>query len=372
MYTIRYGKNRIDWHNGAILRYMPRVITGSKAHSRSKPRGKPTSFVIDDETAIGFDMEWYQNAFARVREAATTRYFLTLTTPLVGPYGRFLKRGGNKIFTGRTRDNHYLLYRDPTYESRQRAIMSKDQARRELDGELVALEGRLWKEFKADVAWPKGNRNDQHVGFDSEKPWWLFCDLGSATGAYVVVQQTEPTYRGRNVFNDGGPLWVAVADYCPNDDASASRAFQMLKSKYGFPAGVVAGRDHVARDKYEGRTLAYFTRNVLGGARIYTSPEDNANKMIQYDCLSSLICAGNGERRFTVARDFVSHDPDSRRGLLEMFDEDQMPPADERSPNDFLPKHKGCMVQHVGDAVLMGCHEIIKQPSWDYDKNPMR
>jgi hypothetical protein len=88
--------------------------------------------------------------------------------------------------------------------------------------------------------------------------------------------------------------------------------------------------------------------------------------------MSWLVCASNDERRLTVAKNFVSHDPDSKRGVLEMFDEDQMPPIDERAPSDFLPKHKGNVVQHIRDALLMGTAEIMAPPQWDYDSNPAK
>ena len=386
LYDIAYGKRLIVWKpTGAQMIYRARVITGSKERARSKNRGIPSSFVIDDETAIGFDMEQYQNTFARIRVDADIRYYATLTTPMVGPYGRFLKRGGNKIFKGRTADNFMLLRRDPTYEIRQRKGMSTQQARRELDGELVALEGRIWKEanlvmpredqdfndpdYKAS-AWPNGNRDDEWSSYNPKAPYWLLCDLGSATASYVVVQQREATYHGHRLFD--GSVWVAVADLCPDSDASASRAFQKIKEEFGIPAGISAGADVNTRAQTDGRTVAYFANQIFGSnTRIYPCNESIYNKLVQFDQLTYLICSSIGDqRRFTVARDFVSMDSDSHRGVVEMIDEDQYPPIDQRRVQDFLPKDKTNVVQHTRDALLMGAAMIMHPPTWTQTANP--
>jgi len=368
LYEIQIGKNRINWWNGAYMIYRPRVITGSRERARSKFRGIEFSFVIDDETAIGFDKEQYLNTLARIRIDSKCRYYFTLSTPRVGPYGRFIKRGGNKLFRGRTADNHYLLKRDPHYEENLREDMSAEQARRELDGELVALEGRIWKTAKGDVAWPDGNRNDNHTAFDSSKPWWLFCDLGSATGAYAVVQTTDPIHEGRRLYS--GKVWVAVADYCPDDDASASRAFQRLKAEFGTPLAVVAGCDIGTRDRVSGDTVAYFAKQTWGGVQTYSTDESVYSRQKQYDRLSYMMCSANGARRFTIARDFVALDTESQRGVREMLDEDQWPPVDKRRPGDFLPKNSNIVVQHIRDALLAGAVNIMAPPEWGYSPNP--
>lgn len=371
LYEIYLSKDLIIWKpTRSKLIFKPRIVTGSLAQRRALNRGIPTSFVIDDETAIGYDQEQYQNTFARIRLDAEIRYWLGLSTPLVGPYANHLKRGGNKIFTGRTRDNFYLLHRDPTYESRQRAQMSEQQARRELDGELIALEGRIWNTARWDAkepacAWPNGNRNDEHVAFRPGEPYWLFCDLGVATGAYAVVQRMQPIFRGRRLFSE--PVWVAIADYCPDDDANAARAFTKIKREFGIPAAVVGGADIETRERTDGNTVAYFAQQIFGSQiKIMPCNESWYNKQIQYDCLSYLMCNTRGERRFTVARDFVSLDTRSRRGIREMLLEDQWPPIEKRRQGDFLPKNKEITVQHIRDALLMGTAQIMKPPRWGH------
>jgi hypothetical protein len=372
LYRHDVGKRRMTWlSTGSSMIYRPRVITGSVAQRRAKNRGIPTSFVIDDETAIGFDRQQQQNTYARIRLKALIRYYLTLSTPLVGPYGRFLRRGGNKIFTGRTKDNFYLHYEDPTYESRQRANMSEQQARRELDGELVALEGRIWKDViydrdskNKDCAWPKGNRHDQWTKFRSNEPWWLAMDIGRATGAYTVIQQTQPEKNGRRLFR--GPVWVAVADLCPKDDASAQRAFQLLDMHFGSPVAVVAGADLDTGASTDGETVAQVVDRVWGPGvvRIFTCDEHRVHKLTQFDCLNYLWCSSGNERRLTIARDFVSLDKESHRGVREMVQEDQWMEDDKKRVNEILPKNKEIIVQHIRDSLLMWAATIGFPPKW--------
>lgn len=373
LYTIEYGNHCIKWWNGSRLYFRPRVITGSRERSRSKFRGIELTFVVDDETAIGFDLEQYQNTFARIRGNSSVRYYLTLSTPLVGPYGRFLNRGGNTFFRGRTDENTYLLKRDPTYVDRQRATMSKDQARRELDGELVALEGRIWKYAKwdatdPDCAWPLGNRNDIHTRFNPEQPYWLFCDLGSATGAYVVVQKFYPP-QGYGSFGQDNHHWVAVADYCPDYDANAAAAFRKIQMEYGKPAAIVSGGDINTRATTDGHDVAYFVTQIFGGVPILMADEHQSSRHTHVDILSYLICSSLDVRRFTVARDFRHMaDGDSYRGVREMLLEDKWPDVDKRNPNDYLPKTKDNLVQHTRDALLNGAAKIMRPPRWNKAK----
>jgi Terminase-like family. len=379
LYHHEVGNQKIIWlPTGATLRYKPRVITGSKEAAKDRRRGPEYTDVIDDETAIGFDRETFTNTLARIRSSGPCKTYITLTTPKVGPYGRFLKRGGNIIFRGRTRDNHYLLARQPDYETNLRAAMSPEQARRELDGELVALEGRIWKNANydpdpanKDAAWPNGNRNDIHTGYDKNKPWWILCDLGSALGAYVAVQQMEPFSKARELYA-GKPVWVAISDFCPQDDSNANRAFQRFEREYGQPAGVVSGADIGTRAQTDGTTVAYFVAKVFGaGTQIYPCNETIYNKHVQWDSFDSLLLNTSGERRFTIARDFVSFDQQSKRGLREMLDEDQWPPMEKRRLSDVLPKGPDNVVQHVRDAVLMGAAEIMNPPTWRHTTSPV-
>jgi hypothetical protein len=364
------GANKITWYRGgSTMIVRPRVITGNKADARSKKRGIEFSLILDDEAAIHFDLEQYQNQFGRIRIQSPVMGYITASTPLVGPYGRFLSRKSpHKIFKGRTADNVYLLRKQPDYEKRLRAEMSPQQARRELDAELVALEGRIWKTAVMDKAWPAGNVHHQHRKYDPTKPWWVFSDFGAGTGSFLVVQQADPIYRGRRLF--GGPVWVAVADLCPHLDASATRAFGRLDQEFGSgnadaryikPAGVTGGADMDTRDTGSGKTISDFARQVWPNVRLYPCDEKYQSKQQQYDCLDGGFYRLDGHRRFCVAKDFVSLDQDSCRGLLEMIEQDQFLPIEERG-NHPLPKKPNIPVQHIRDAVMMGAAKIMFPP----------
>lgn len=363
LYTLNKGEQCITWINGAMLYYGPRNITGAEATTDDSQLGQDATFVIDDEAALRCSPTMYQNNLGMLREPSDARFYLTVSTPRVGPYEYLVTSPGHTLFRGKSADNPYL---PADYVDNLRRNMSAQQAQRELDGEFVALQGRIWSEADMEHAWPKGNRHDIHADFKPNEPWWLFCDIGSATGAYTVFQQTTAEYRGRELFRD--PVWVAIADLCPHRDASAKRAFRRLKAEYGYPAGIVAGRDIHTRSGGSGKTIAYFAQKVFGNVHIYPCDESAASKQIQYDVLSFMIKSGmHEERRFTIAKNFVSLDTESRRGIREMLQQDTWPEESKRRLSDLLPKGKENRVQHVRDAVMMGAAKIMSPPVWAYD-----
>jgi hypothetical protein len=366
LYKINFGKRIIEWKpNGAKLRYGHRDIRGNNARRANMYRGYNLSGVIDDESAEGFLREQQQNTFNCIRVQCDVMFYWTITTPQVGDYGRFIHEPGHKLFTGTSFDNVYLPR--STIEGWIRNNMSRDQVRREIYGELIALEGRVFREAKLNSVgtdpdqehrWPRGNVNWDHPKFDDGKPWWLFCDLGSSTGAFVVVQNTES--RGR--FS--GPVWVAVADYCSDTDAYASRAFQRLKAEFGTPVGVVAGADIKTRSTVSGETVAYFASNIWGSVPIYPAGESRGEKMRQLDMFKFLICSSDDNRRFTVARDFISLEDESHRGVRECLLEYVHVPINERESGYIIPKGKDQPLCHVADALLMGAEMIMAPPQW--------
>lgn len=378
LYTINKGERCITWINGALLFYGPRNVTGSYSQAEDAQVGQDTSFIIDDEAALRCSYYMYGNNMGTIRVPSPHRFYLTVSTPRVGPYKRLVTSKGHYMFRGKSEDNPYL---PPNFVAQLKMTMSAEQARRELEGEFISLEGRIWKtahyepvdqektdEENSSFSWPHGNRHDQFTRFDPKRPWWLFCDLGGANGAYVVVQQTAAEYRGRELFS--GPVWVAVADLCPSSDANASRAFQILKTHFGTPVCVVAGKDVNTRDAVQGRTVAYFANQIWGNVGVIPVDESVYSKQIQYDRLSFLMQSASGHRRFCIARDFAALDPESRRGVREMINEDEWPPEDRRRPSDFLPKNRDNIVQHTRDALLMGTVAVMSPPDWTYHSDP--
>jgi hypothetical protein len=360
LYTVEKGN--IVWYNGSVLYPRPRVITGSKERSQDKYRGIELTAVIDDETAIGYDDTQRKNILARIRRKSDIRYYLTLSTPKPGAYARLLKTKGMMLFRGRTRDNIYL---PENYEADLRRSMSKDEARRELDGELVALEGRIWKDADMENAWPRGTINNRWNKFNPREPWWLFCDFGSQFGAYVAIQKMEV-----DRFDHDPNVWVAVADYCPNDGSNAVRAFHKMDLHFGPPVAVVGGRDVNKESDTDGKTIAYMAGQTWPGVHVLPCDESNSSRQIQFNVLSYLFCSANDERRFTIAKDFISLADDSYRGVREMIDEDAWPPADKRTIGQLLPKDKTNVVQHVRDALLNGAAKVLSPPDWRGNEQP--
>lgn len=378
LYTINKGEQCITWITGSLLFYGARNITGNYSQAEDAQVGQDTTFVIDDEAALRCSYAMYTNNLATVRVPGPYRFYLTASTPRVGAYKRLVTSKGHIMFRGKSEDNPYL---PENYVEQLRVNMSAEQARRELGGEFISLEGRIWKTAKyepydasksekenSEFSWPKGNRDDIHTQFDPSKPWWLFCDLGGATGAYVVVQKRPAVYRNYELFR--GDVWVAVAEFCPTVDASASRVFQVLKEHFGTPIAVTAGRDVHTTNSGGGKTVAYFAFQIWGSVGVIPVDETVFSKQIQYDRLSYMMQSADGHRRFTIARDFVSLEPESRRGVREMINEDEWPPEEQRRPSDFLPKNRDNIVQHTRDALLMGTVAIMAPPDWSYQNEP--
>jgi len=357
LYELNKTDQCITWKpTGALLFYGPRNITGSHEQSEDSQLGQDTTFVISDEEAMRCLLNFYLNTLGTIREPSDVRFFLTTSTPRVGPYRDLVNSDGHVLFRGTSWDNPYL---PEGYQETLMEQMGPDQARRELHGEFVTLRGKIWKEAEPRIAWPDGNLDTIHKGFIPGVPWYLFCDLGSATAAFVVMQ----TRTARPEFS--GSVWVAVADLCPREDGSASRALQRLHKEFGPPAAVVAGQDVHKRNDLTGESVSYFATKMWGNVPIHAADEHFAARQIQHDVFSYMLCsAGRKQRRFTVAQNFVSLDEHSKRGVREMLDEDQCPEESKRRLNEFLPKTKDDRVQHTRDAILNGAAELMNPPSY--------
>lgn len=362
LYELNYGRRMIIWKStGSRLSFGPRMVSGSQKRAKNKYRGRNRTFVIDDEAADTFIKEMYTNILACIRTPSPYRFYFTCSTPRVGPYSEMITSAGHKMIRGTSYDNPHLdrglidLWKDE---------MSGAQFRREVLAELVSLEGRIWNEFNDQALWPYGNV--WPGGFDANKPWHLFCDLGSATGSYVVIQRHDPRASdGRELFR--GDVWVAKADLCPQSDGSATRAFEMLRNRFGIPASVTAGADINTRGSGEGKSIAYFAKQMFGdNIRINPVSECWADKRIQHDLLLFLIRSGKGNRRFAIAdsEHYQELDADSKRGVRQVMVQDQWPEEEEKNPAHFLPKNKECRVQHCRDALLMGAVSTMAPPSW--------
>jgi hypothetical protein len=361
-----YPKERlITWRpTGATLRFGIRNITGNYSASDDSKKGSDLTFIVDDETALRCSIDFYNNNIGALRAPSPYRYYLTESTPALGAYRRLITSFGHKLFTGTSYDN---IYRTPGTIERLKQSMAAEVFRREVMGEFIALQGKIWKDWDSSIGWPYGNLHD--YSFNRDKPYYLFCDYGSGTGAYAVVQSTDSYYQGQMRFR--GPVWVILADFCPLYDANAQRAFTLIRNKFGNRvAGVVGGKDINKKADTDSRTIAYLARNVFGDSvPIYEADERDESKQIQGDCLSGMIKTIEGVRRLCISKDFVSLDDESHRGVRELFEEDEWPRQQDRRDSDLYPKGKKYPLSHIRDALMMGAVKIMNPPDWTYNSD---
>lgn len=361
------GWGIITWlPTGAKLIYTHRAITASLEQTLNKLQGWTLSFYVDDEAATGCNYAVHTSLRARLRARTPFIRYITLSTPKMGEYGRIIEEDGSILFRGQSEDNPFI---PREILADWRSHMSLAQQRRDLDGELVALEDMLWHMCDLEHSWPRGNVDDLHPRFNPGMPWWLCSDFGSATGSDVIIQQVP-----RSIGME--PRWAIVADLCPAFDASVRRRWKKLQRSFGYPpSGIAAGRDVNTRGLTDGATAAYFAQKIWGSVSIYPSNEDKGSKQRAYDMASYMFSAPNGDRRLTVARDLVDQlstavlDPDSKRGILQMIQQDVWLPEDERNQTDYLPKGRKIRVSHVRDSLLMGTEQIMRPPTWAGDSD---
>jgi hypothetical protein len=345
MYDLNIGRHLITWRkNGNTLRARPRILTGSKDRAKDKRRGPEYTDVFCDETAIGFDYETYTNTLARVRAPGTCKTYITATTPKIGPYGDFLSRGGNIVFHARTRDNQYLMKREPTYEADLRADMLPDQARRELDGELISLEGRIWKQWSNDQ-WPNGNIHKHEHEY--ERPYMLTFDPGVASSAWLGIQQVPPYDEHGRLLWDYDPVWVVTFELQPKNDGSIDSMTAEIDLKYGRPASVVVGHDINKRSDGSGKKGSFFVVKRWGSVPVIpVSGLIGMDKDVQHNQLSYGIFDTGKRRRFCVSKNLISHYPDTRRGIIEVMQQDTWA---EKGPHK-MPKDG--RLEHTRDAAM--------------------
>lgn len=336
--------------NGSMFflrsRYVDNPSRGADAH-----RGMNVSWWLDDEGALGYNPRQMSNISACIRRPGEHVFHVDTTTPRLGLYHEWATTEGHTIIHARSADNPYL---PKGWVDGQRKIMSAEQAARELDAEFVALDGRIWSGWK-DEMWPNGNI--WQGAYDKSKPFYLFFDIGVGNGAYAIVQTFDAQKSGLTVFP--GRVWVVVAEYTPRSDGSVSRVCQRIKADYGMPSMVVCGADIKTRSQGDATTPEYFVRQIFGAVPLVDISGFEANKMVQYDRLSYLICSAMGERRFCAASGLVEHDTGSR-GVLKMVEQDEWPDDGQRRGKVYLPKDG--RLEHMRDALLYGAVGIMSPP----------
>lgn len=274
------GKKEIHWldsrgiPNGSILYPRHRWITGSPEHAADMVRGPNLHLIIDDEAAIDFSQEFYTNAMGRLRLPGEVCGYVTLSTPKVGPYGNMIAMAGHRHFQGKSSDNEANLR--VGFLASIRAQMTEMQARRELDGELIALEGRVWTCWNDAV-------NISTEMYNRNKPYLLAGDIG-VQSSWLIIQR----------YNDH---YTIVGEY--HADSGGTRDdLPFVLAKWGRPSKIIVGQDVRSNSVAGGDSAAIEIKKALERERMSTSVQivtpteiDPAyrDKFIQYEaCCTAL------------------------------------------------------------------------------------
>lgn len=336
----------IEFINGSKT-YLSSCYIDNPSRGRDADRGVSVQGVVHDETAWGFNRDLYTNVSAAIRGSQFGRFYACLTTPVLNDYQDVATSDGHILMHGPSWDNPYLP--DGWAEELSKE-MSPQQYKREIDGQWVPLEGRIWDTW-SDEPWPRGNRH--HCEYNPHLPWYLFLDLGVGNAAYLVVQRVDASKSGLQLFP--GSVWVVVAQLMPDHDGSASRAFQRLGDLYGRPCCIVGGADMNTRSVSAGDTAMYFARQVWGeDVMVKIADGWIADKQVQYNRTTYLIRDAVGARRFCVSKDIQSLDSHStrKRGILDVMAQDTWPDNVKRRRVEFFPKEG--VLEHCRDALLYG------------------
>ena len=110
--------------------------------------------------------------------------------------------------------------------------------------------------------------------------------------------------------------------------------------------------------------MAYFAQNIWGPVPIHPADESKGGKLRGMDRMNYLLNSTQDHRRFCVAKNFKSMDPDSRRGVREALLEFVHVPLEERQEDYIYPKGHDQPLCHIADALMMGASQIMAPPSF--------
>lgn len=347
-YYRRIGKRKdIYWRNGATLYPRHRWVTGSTTVADDLMRGPNLSTIFDDEAAIGFSLEGYKNALMRLRVASPWRGYISMTTPKVGPYADLLALPGHLVFHGRTADNAHNL--PANFEAERRAQMSDMHARRELDGEMVALEGRVWKTWD-------DTRNITDFVFRNGRPYILAGDIG-VQSSWLCCQP------------DGRGSLVIVSEYHADEGGTRDDMRAVLKL-WGQPAKIITGMDLTTTSQVSGESAVIEIKRALNSIGMTSAipivtPSSvdiqYRDKSIQYEGMSDIIeagrlklsiaCKGNSKNEYD---DAPAVHGNKNRSFYKMIQQDAWPKPGAAGwfVKDKRKTERGSGIEDVRDAAL--------------------
>lgn len=361
LYKHKVQEQKVELINGACFYFSTRNID-NPSRGKDVTRGLTVDWVVDDESALGFDSETYSNTMACVRGHGKHHFYFCFTTPRINEFRDLVESEDYNHVVQSTSYNN--PFNPDWFVENVRSAMSTQQAKREIDGQWVELEGLVWPDWSFSP-WPNGNVH-QHT-FQPGRPWYLFLDLGSATAAYIVCQLVSAGALGQGLSNSD--IWVATHELLPSTDGSAERAFRLLKERFGPPVMVVGGADLTTRASTDGKKATFFTRKIFGqGTVVKPIVGWMADKEIQHAQLSASIRDYNGYRRFCISKKFetIGYEKGrAKRGIKQLVEQDVWPDNAGRQRSLFLAKEG--RLEHVRDALLYGAVGIIKPPRFTRD-----
>ena len=238
------GYRYIQWSSGHTTDLIPRFVSNS---NRRPSLGSNLSGVFHDEAAANFDPEKFASIEDAIRAPNSPYLFVsTFSTPWPGGYSSYVREPGSILVEASSYDNPHLT--KAVIDSRV-ARMSKDRAAREIFGQDVALEGRIWKDF-VEEPFPRGNIVDG-MQWKASEPWWLSVDLGGSQSAAQVWQRYD---NGRSV--------VCVEEWTPNQMHFEELLSHIVKRycdgnpKRNAPQRVYIGHDVRTADSIGGTSAA--------------------------------------------------------------------------------------------------------------------
>lgn len=325
--------------------------------SKEMAKGPNYAFAFIDEAAYKYNKDVFDDIDNAVRDAENFLFVDTLSTPKLNEYKLLCETPGHRLVKASSFDNPHL---PPGWAEEKRRQMGEKRFAQEIMGEWIALEGLIWDNW-LEEEWPNGNLIEYE--HNHGRPYYLFFDLGVRSSAWVIVQPLGARDLGRAPFPHGDPLWVATAEFLPQSRGDASRMLQQIKNEFGSPARVCCGHDLTRRSDSDSSTPEYFLSNIMGSVPTTMVGSDPflSDKVIQQDCLSYLIRNTRDQRRFAVARNLISHNP-QKRGILEMMKQDTWEQSTAKNAN-YLPKEG--RLEHVRDALLYGAVGAMRPPTYE-------
>jgi hypothetical protein len=295
--TTQNNARYIEWITGHRTALISRNIDNPK---RRPGLGFNTMGGVHDEAATGFLLSKFTDINNGIRSPGAPFYFcLTTSTPIANGYKLWCYSAGHHLIFSSSYDSPFLSKANIDSMAAQ---MDDETVEQELEGKFVTIGGRHWDSF-VEKPWPDGNIMEG-VEYDPSEPFYLWCDLGGAQGAYQIVQYHEPLHpvTGQKLYN--GKIAVIVAEITPNRKTLPEVCKIIIDEfcngdrKSKSPYLVCVGHDVNAEDKTGPKGSEYFAS--LGWD--FQWPRGlNIRKTAQRQAMRTLICNTKGDRRFCVA-----------------------------------------------------------------------